>query len=78
MLNFIWLFPIFNIIKINTQLYYKYIPFTFPENCNPNISDPSTYETIDNITELQSLIEYTINTTLFNDSHWEVINFTKN
>jgi len=76
MLNFIWLFPIY--IRTNTQLYYKYKPFTFPDNCYPNISDPSTYETIDNITQLQELIEYAINSTIFNDLHWEeVINFTK-
>jgi len=77
MLNLIWLFPLFYIIKSNIRLYYRYKPFTFPENCYPNISDPITYET-NNTTHLQKLIEYAIDYELFNDLHWqEIINFTK-
>jgi len=76
MLKLICLLPIYS--RINRQLDYNYKPFSFPDNCYPNINDPSTYESIDNITELQTLIEYVINSTIFNDSHWEVINFTKN
>ena len=72
MIRSIWIYPF--LYRLRTCRLYT--PFTFPEGCRPNISDPSTFET--NYSVIDTEIENMLNYTLANDSTWEeVINFNK-
>lgn len=72
MIRSIWIYPF--LYRLRTYSLYK--PFTFPEGCRPNVSDPTTFET--NYSVIDTEIENMLNFTLANDSIWEeVIVFDK-
>jgi len=69
MLRSVLILPfIYRFRSIMTRLYS---PFVFPEGCQPNIKDPSTFETND--TMIQKDFELMLNDTLMNISMWEEV-----
>jgi len=48
-------------------------PFVFSEGCCPNITDPNTYEKIENETELLESVDNMVAYTIANHSQWEEV-----
>lgn len=63
--------PFRKLMPRNTTHIFALQHFVFPGIIRPNISDPTTFETTENETELMEIVDDILNYTLQNDSKWE-------
>lgn len=71
MLRFYLLFPL--VIRLHQRVLHMISSFTFPEGSRPNISDASSFESVEglNETELSTQVENMLNHTLYDKTKWE-------